>query len=393
MKQIHWENFTEHSLVTGGLLYSILVKLRLNSRNNPRFLKRALVLSAISWVPLCILTLLDGSFIGSGVAIPFLKDFVVHTRFLLVVPFLILAEKFIDPAYDNYINSTGLIVEPDREKEFQAIVDRTDRVSNSWIPEGLFLALIYILIFLNWEQSSTGISRWEFSRQGSSMSLSIAGLWFVFVSIPIYQMLLARWLWRWLVWAYSAVRFAGLELRLEASHADQMAGLSYLSIVPLAFGVLCAALAAVFSSQIGEAVVYRGAALMDFKYGVGFFVVLLPLLLFSPLLAYVPLMIKTKTRGIYSFGSLVQYHNNLYREKWLEGSSPKGKSILGAADNSSMADINGSYAAVTQMKVIPVRPWTVVELSILLLVPFTPLLGLAYSFAEIISMLAGIIAH
>jgi hypothetical protein len=393
MKPSQWESFTKHSLVTGGLLYNILLKLRLISKEDPRFLKRSLVLSAVGWVPLCVLTLLDGTFTGSGVALPFLKDFIVHTRLLLVVPFLILAEKLVDPAYDNYINSTGLIVEGDHERQFQAIVARIDRVSNSWIPEGLLLALIYILNLLTWEQSSTDLSRWEFTRRGNSMNLSIAGLWFLIVSLPIYQMLLARWLWRWIIWAYSAVRFAALDLRLEASHSDEMAGLGYLNIVPLAFGVLSVALAAVFSSQIGESVAFEGAALKDFSYGVGFFVVLLPLAIFSPLLAYVPLLVKTKTREIYSFGGLVQYHNNLYREKWLEGRPPKGESILGAADNSSMADINGTYAMVTQMKVIPIRPWAVVEVGLLLLIPFIPLLGLAYSLTEIISMLAGIVAH
>lgn len=393
MKPIQWENSTKHSLVRGGLLDTVLQKLRLVSQERPQVLRRALVLSAISWLPLCVLTVLGGTFTGSGVAITFLEDFVVHTRLLLVVPFLILAEKLVDPAYDNYVKSTGLIVEGDQKIKFQAIVARTDGASNSWIPEAVMLVLIASVTFLSWEQNIADISRWEFSRQGGSVSLNIAGYWFAVVSIPIFQILLARWIWRWIVWAYSAVRFAGLELSLEASHSDKMAGLGYLGIVPLTFGVLSVSLAAVFSSQIGEAVAYEGAALKEFTYGVGFFVVLLPLVLFSPLLAYVPLLIKTKARGIYSFGSLVQYHNNLYREKWLEGRPPEGRSILGAPDNSSMADINGSYAAVTQMNVIPIRAWSVAEVCLLLLIPFIPLLGLAYSLSEIISMLAGIIAR
>ena len=55
--------------------------------------RRALLLAAVCWLPLALLSSASGLATG-GVDLPFLADFEVHARFLLALPLLILAERF-----------------------------------------------------------------------------------------------------------------------------------------------------------------------------------------------------------------------------------------------------------------------------------------------------------
>ncbi|MDD5265949.1 MAG: hypothetical protein PHO08_02315 [Methylococcales bacterium] len=58
---------------------------------------RLVVLVVISWLPLLILSAKSGLLLGGTVQIPFLHDFVTHTRFLISIPLLVIAERVIAP--------------------------------------------------------------------------------------------------------------------------------------------------------------------------------------------------------------------------------------------------------------------------------------------------------
>ncbi|MFZ2509275.1 MAG: hypothetical protein WAW79_12485, partial [Steroidobacteraceae bacterium] len=50
----------------------------------------AVVLVAVTWLPLLILTLVAGSAYGSRVTVPFLADFLPYGRYLVALPLLVL---------------------------------------------------------------------------------------------------------------------------------------------------------------------------------------------------------------------------------------------------------------------------------------------------------------
>ena len=203
---------------------------------------------------------------------------------------------------------------------------------------------------------------------------------------------MARWLWRWIIWIYTAIRFSTLDLRIEATHADQAAGLRYLNLVPLTFGVLYLSVSTTFSANIAMNVIYFGGKLNEYPNSILGFVIVVSLILFSPLLSFIPSLIKARIMGIKYFGSLIQYHNNLYKEKWMGKDLPESESILGSLDNSSMADINGTYEqSINSMRIIPINLRDIIAVMILLLFPFLPLLFLLYSPAELVTRLISII--
>jgi len=208
----------------------------------------------------------------------------------------------------------------------------------------------------------------------------------------LYQLLLARWLWRWVVWAYSAIRFSKLNLRIESTHADQMAGLEYMGVVPMTFCIMSLAFSMILSALIGEEIIYHGDTLKAYIYVILAFIIIVPLLVHLPLFAFIPTMIRARIRGINRFGSLIQYHNNLYRDKWLEGDLPDDEKILPSNDHSSMSDINGSYQqAVKGMSIIPLNWNWIIYTILMLLIPFTPLILTMYSVSELISKLVQVV--
>lgn len=390
LKFVSWGRDRKYSLVSGGLLYSVMRKLKIAGKGDAGVLKRAVLFALVAWLPLLILTLIEGTFSGEKASVSFVEDFLVHIKFLLVIPFFIVIEKMIDPLFDNYMNSTRRLIAAKEDKDFTRVAQTTEALSNSWIPEIVVLVLIYGAYLLSWTSVDVSVSRWNMAGQGARFSLGEA--YYLFVAIPIYQVLVARWVWRWLVWAYSVVRISLLDLRVEATHADQLAGLSFMELVPVSFCVLSLAFSAVFSATIGEDILFYDGSLREHLYAILFFIFAAPVVLHLPLLAFIPVLIKAKVRAINKFSSLIQYHNNLYRDKWMEGSLPEDDHLLGSLDNSSMSDINGAYAqSVRGMNVFAMAPRTIVYCAFMLILPFLPLLLTMYSTTELIKKFFGII--
>src|SRR5262245_48842378 len=86
------------SIVLGGPVYDLLQRLGLFRFALPNVLRRIVLVVALTWLPLLLLSLKDGVAVGHRVSIPFLFDFSMYGRFLLALPLLLVAEIVIDPA-------------------------------------------------------------------------------------------------------------------------------------------------------------------------------------------------------------------------------------------------------------------------------------------------------
>ena len=66
--------------------------------------RRVLVISLVTWLPLLVLSALEGHFLGGDVAVPFLRDWDAHARFLLALPLLIGAELVVHERMRHVVN-------------------------------------------------------------------------------------------------------------------------------------------------------------------------------------------------------------------------------------------------------------------------------------------------
>src|SRR4030095_15683286 len=82
----------DFSLVLGGPLFQLLRRSHLSGDALELLQQRILVLSLLAWLPLLVLSVVEGQALGGSVAVPFLLDVEANVRFLVALPLLIVSE-------------------------------------------------------------------------------------------------------------------------------------------------------------------------------------------------------------------------------------------------------------------------------------------------------------
>src|SRR5215510_13028058 len=82
----------DFSLVLGGPLFQLLRRSHLSGDALELVRRRAVIIPLLAWLPLLVLSALEGHALGGTVAVPFLLDVETHIRFLVALPLLIVAE-------------------------------------------------------------------------------------------------------------------------------------------------------------------------------------------------------------------------------------------------------------------------------------------------------------
>ncbi|MGO9061072.1 MAG: hypothetical protein ACLQU2_27380 [Candidatus Binataceae bacterium] len=130
------------SLTEGGPGTAFLKRLRLiHPELGASSARTALILMTLLWVPLCVLCLIKGVAF-SGVKLPFFYDIAAHTRFLLAVPVLVLADIPVGARLRQVVRHF-LVAHLVREEEltkFEAIVLDTLRFRDARVAGMTLLA-------------------------------------------------------------------------------------------------------------------------------------------------------------------------------------------------------------------------------------------------------------
>ena len=131
--------------------------------------------------------------------------------------------------------------------------------------------------------------------------------------------------------------------------------------------------------------VYRGENLVTFKLQAGAFVAFFVLAILGPLLMFTPGMARAKRKGLREYGLLAQRYVEGFEKKWirLESSSSSSDELLGAADIQSLADLDGSYTLVREMRSVPFGLQDISRLAAASAVPMLPLLLTVFSPDEL----------
>ena len=384
----------EFSLVHGGPLFQLLLRSRLSSDSLTLVARRIAVFVLITWVPLLALAAHDGHLLGGAVAIPFLLDGETDIRFLVVVPLLLLAELVVHrrlmPVVRAFLDR-NLIREADDER-FDAAVNSAFRLRNSVVAELLLFALVYAVgVLVVWRHTALTVSTWYGHPSEGGFRLTSAGIWYAYVSLPIFQFLLLRWYYRLYIWIRFLWQVSRLELSLVPTHPDLLGGLGFLGNTVFAFSVLLVAHGAMLAAQIANRIFFAGASLVDFKEEIFVVVVFLLCLVFGPLLVFSPQLSRAKRRGLLEYGALAERYVRDFDGKWLRGDAQQSEPLMGSADIQSLADMGNSFAVVRTMRLAPVSRDAVLELAACVLVPLAPLLLTIMPVEDLVKKLIGIV--
>jgi hypothetical protein len=385
----------DFSLVIGGPLFQLFRRSHLSGDAFELAARRVVVLSLLAWLPLLAMSAASGQLWGTGVAVPFLADAEVHVRFLVAMPLLIVAELVVHQRMRLVVRQfldRELIPESARAR-FDGAIAEVFRLRNSTVAELLLIALVYgVGVLVIWRLYAVlDRSAWYTVPPVGGSRLSPAGMWYTFVSVPLFQFMLLRWYFRLFIWGRFLWRLSRIDLRLLPTHPDRVGGLGFLSVTAFAFMPLAVAHGAVLSGMLANRILLLGTPLTAFKVEVGLVVAFVLCLVFVPLLLFAPQLARAKREGVREYGTLAVRYVREFDAKWLRGGAPPAEALVGSADLQSLADLDNSFEVVRTMRSALVTRDAVVQLAGATLLPLAPLLLTMMPLDELLKKLFGIL--
>jgi hypothetical protein len=338
---------------------------------------RVLALPLVSWLPLLALSLLHG---GPSVPHAFLRDVPIHVEFLVSLPLLIAAERYIDVSLSAAVRQfvVSELIDAKHLATYENIARGVARVRSKASVEAGLLVLSYALSFVHMPlQASEG---WLHAEPRGSLTL--AGGWYLAVSLPLIRFLVLRWLWLGLLWTFFLFRVSRLPLALVPTHPDTAGGLGFLGTCQASFSLLVFAMACALTAQRLRRA--PSGDLTDYATHLLAFALISLIVLFVPLLPFCHHLLVAKRHGDHAFSSVAAWHSRRFEQRWFHREEPRGLEPLSAPDFSSLADLGTAFATARAMRWLPVNRRAVLAILCAAMAPMVPLLFIDRRFIDVV---------
>ncbi len=384
---------TDFSLVQGGPLFQLLLAARLQVPPTGLLIRRIVAVFVISWVPLQVLTLMNGTAWG-GVGVPFFHDIDAHVRLLLCAPFLLAAEVIVHGRIKDVVKQfldRGLVAPKDQDA-FAGHIASAMRLRNSVVAEVVLIAMTYAMGYLVWKRHfALQVPTWMAESSDGEMRFTPAGSYYFFVNLAIVRFLSLRWLFRLLIWYRFLWHVARrVPLQLNALHPDRAGGLGFLAGSVFAFAPFLLTQTISVAGVIGGKITHESAKLPEFKMEIVAWMVFLMLIVLTPLFFFVGRLGAVRREGLREYGIVGSRYVNEFKQKWIDGGAPQGESIVGSGDIQSLADLSNSFQVVQEMSLVPFGKTLVIRMAIFLALPFLPLLLTIIPLEQLIDRAMGV---
>lgn len=375
----------DFSLVLGGPLYQLYLRIGLALPALELVARRIVVISSICWLPLLLLSTLEGHLTG-GVRDPFLLDPEVHVRFLFALPLLISSEVLVHQRMRQVVEQfteRDLIAPKDRAR-FHEILESAMRLRNSVTAEFGLLILVSTFGYWFWRNKVTlTVSSWYALPFGDGIHLTAAGVCYSLFSLTIFRFILFRWYFRLFIWYRFLWQVRRLPLQFNLFHPDRSGGIGFLAGSIMAFSPVIVAQTSLLSSIVFARILYMGETLPEYKMEIAGLLIFCILLVILPLTFFADQLEGVGRAARYQFGSLSSHYVTDFRHKWMNGTARSEEPLLGTSDIQSLADLANSYAVAAETRLIPVTKQVLVRFLILAVFPLLPLVLTMIPLSEI----------
>ena len=350
----------------------------------PNIARRAVLVAAVGWLPLAILSAIYDDGWRS-----FAADFGAHSRFLVAAPLFILAESVCAPRLGviaRYFLS-DLVQEPDRER-LESEIARTRGLLNSPAAEAVAILLAYALTFgLAFSAASTLVPQWHTVNGDVGAGYSFAGWWHVLVSLPLLLLLFLGWMWRLGLWAWLLWKISRLNLRLIPVHPDRAAGLLFVGSSARAFASIALALGAINAGRTANSITEIGAVTDGDTIRLLAMIVGVLVLFVGPITVFSDKLMRVRRQGVFRYGALARVLGEQLERKWFESGRPVDAEALTIQDFSATADLFQVTSNAYRIRFIPVDRITVLILAAAVSLPLLPVLLLVFPMPVILANL------
>ncbi|MGB8909941.1 MAG: hypothetical protein WCC84_14445 [Candidatus Cybelea sp.] len=381
---------------SGGLVSQGLLRIGLHESVLLRLRVAAIfMLPLLAWLPLLLLSTIDGKLLPGSVATPFLLDLSAHIRLLVALPLFVLAarvgEARILPTLQQFL--ARRIVLGASVAKFEAAIASAFRLGDSIVADLLIIAIIYFFDTLVARRTyvANDVSTWYAASAAQGSHLNPAGICYAYFSLPIFQFVLLRWYLRLFIWARFLGQVSRLKLNLVPTHPDRVGGLGFLIMGTQVFALFAMAHGALLAGWLSTRVVIAKASLTEFKGEIVAIVAFVLFLTIAPLTVFARPLNRAKRRGVIEYGALAARYANEFRDKWIVPEADPKEPLVGSADIQSLADMAGSYEIVQTMRNVPITAQMIVGFAAAALLPVAPLVLTLMPLSEILKKVAGIL--
>jgi hypothetical protein len=371
------------SLVDGGPLCRVMRRLRwVRADGRCDYRMAAIVVVALTWGPMMALALVERVMTGQMPAI----DWGIQARLLVTIPALFMAEASLHAR----TRETLSIFTAEQWAPDQA--DRVSRVVTSarWLRDAVAPELILLAVALIGSQAVV----W---RAGGPLSalhrlildpqLVAPKYWYALFALPLFQFLVYRSLWRWIIWSRLLWQLSRLRLQPLAIHPDLAGGLGFLSMPSAAFAYVVLGMSAAQAGVWANKVIRAGASVTAFKWPLAVFTLAALAVALGPLLVFVGHLWRCRYAGKILYADLATDYTRLFHARWI--TERQRGDLLGSADIQSLADLGNSYEVVSRTRLFPFTPFAIALVAAAAIAPAIPVALLRIPLTELLAKIGG----
>jgi hypothetical protein len=374
----------DYAFASGGILWKVFDRSRFDARSLKQKVLIVFGLVLLCWLPLAALSYLKLGW--DQFYLLFLRDIATHVRFLLVLPILLFARRSVNISFNNTIHFfyQTKIVDPENNGQFEKVLTKMEKWRSSKIVDLLIILLVYSAFYL---QGHNRINEHSTYAPWSMVDdkITSAGWWYVFICLPILQILLYRWLYTILIWIVFLKNLSKVNLHLSALHPDGVGGLGFLQYTQLSYFPVAMAFSALTAGVMNNVIIFAQASIVDYKIAIGSILLFVLLLFIFPLMLLLPLLAKIKRKYFMQY-SLQAWPVAREYEEQLKAFSATGEE---KPDASWHVDMIGSFEKTKEMKTILVDKTLLIAFGAAVILPFLPVMAQQVPLKEILMNLIG----
>ena len=356
----------------GGPFFELQRRLGVLEEDALRAGRRAAIFVALGWgVPL-LLSLLQGHAFGPDDSNPYLLDFSALARFFVAIGLFVLAEQQVEFGLRGKLEQfvRAPILAPESFEPAAGAVVKALRLRDSWSAEIVCL-LLAVGAALFWMAHLFGADEvdWAVQIDAGGAHLTLAGWWSVVCSVPLFNFLLYRGLWRYFVWAMLLWRIASLKLRLVATHPDGKAGLGFIAEYPNAYSLFVFGMSSAMAIIVVRHVFDSNISSVTFGYILAGWLAIVFALFAFPLLAFVKPLAELKEKSVQILGAqATRYHRA--SERALIGRNVAANDPSEAEQYEELPDPSEQLGVSRKLSVFVLSRTAIAPLAASALVPF-----------------------
>jgi len=354
--------------------------------------RRCVLFIVLTWMPLCLLTALDGTLMPSAQGIGFLVDLGAFARSWIAGPLLLLADVVAGRELSRIAGRFGWMCahSPAARDGFARVTEATVRLRDGPLLEFAVAATVLLLVVtLLQGVPFAQLPYWQHSQLHPE-HLSAAGWWYAVVSLPLLLVLVVGWLWRVVVWTLFLARVARLDLPLVPEHPDAAGGLGFIGYSVRGFAFVASAFGAIVAGAVANQVVHNGVPFMSMRYVIGGTVAACVVLFCAPMCVLIPRLAVERRAGMKKFGELCTSFGLQFDGKWFTGRAVD-RDTLEENDFSAATDLYQVVDRVKAMRFLPLDRVNVAMLAVAALLPFAPVAVLALPFDTLLKLVVGVL--